>query len=237
MSNPTSTRPAPRGPLSPAKYGARMKSPMVTRAHGRSAAFSEPSGRRSGLGREDRGARGSARLLRLVGRGPGLPADGAGVGGRGGDACRRRVAGQLEDLAGIDPVRILDLVRVQPVDLRPEVRIAEVGLREIPEGVSALDGVGRRIGADFLRAQERGGTHREEGGGAERPAESGNLHTHSRAAAPERRMGNDGAPPSVGVLVGMTIDPVRGYRARYAGQAGGRRDARQRRPPISPPSR
>ena len=39
-----------------------------------------------------------------------------------------RCARQLQDLAGIDPVRIFDDVGVEPIDLGPQERIAEIGL-------------------------------------------------------------------------------------------------------------
>ena len=40
----------------------------------------------------------------------------------------RLLAGQLQHLTRIDPVRILDDIGVEPVDLRPEKRVAEISL-------------------------------------------------------------------------------------------------------------
>src|SRR5438128_1952798 len=83
---------------------------------------------------------------------------------------------KAEDLTGIDPVRILDLVGVDTIDLRPEVRVAEVVLREIPEGIAAFDGMGGGVAPRVLRESCRAGGDRDEGGGAERPPETGNIH-------------------------------------------------------------
>jgi hypothetical protein len=48
--------------------------------------------------------------------------------------------GDANRVAGIDEVRILD-VTIRVPHLRPEKRIAQIGVRDVPEGVSALDDV------------------------------------------------------------------------------------------------
>jgi len=53
--------------------------------------------------------------------------------------------------ARIDPVRILDLVGVEPVDLRPQIRVAEIGVGEIPQRIALLHGMRRGVGSDLLR--------------------------------------------------------------------------------------
>src|SRR5437879_2862632 len=49
--------------------------------------------------------------------------------------------GEVQHLARIDPVRVFHHRSVQPVDLGPEERIAEVQLRDRPEGLTPRDDV------------------------------------------------------------------------------------------------
>jgi hypothetical protein len=53
-----------------------------------------------------------------------------------------------EDLTGIDPVWILNHVGVEPVDLRPKERIAQILARQVPKGIARPDLV--RVGSGSL---------------------------------------------------------------------------------------
>ena len=64
----------------------------------------------------------------------------------GRDAVRTR---QAQDLAGIDPVRILHDGGVHAIDVGPEIRIAAILAGEIPQGVALADRVG--LGRSPLR--------------------------------------------------------------------------------------
>jgi hypothetical protein len=57
----------------------------------------------------------------------------------------RSLSRKPEHFAGIDPVRILDDVSIQPIDLRPKERITEVQLRQIPQRIATLDGMRARL--------------------------------------------------------------------------------------------
>ena len=65
-----------------------------------------------------------------------------------------------QDLAGIDPVRILDNVAIEPIDLRPEEGIPEILLRQVPEIIAPHNRVCARLGGflgfERLRCQHTG---------------------------------------------------------------------------------
>ena len=61
----------------------------------------------------------------------------------------RRSRRHQERIAGVDPVRIEDVAIFVP-DLRPEVRVAEGQVRQIPERVAGDDDVQRRLGRKRL---------------------------------------------------------------------------------------
>jgi len=55
-------------------------------------------------------------------------------------------------------MRIVDDVGIQPIDLGPQKRVAEIQLREVPQRVAAFDGVRRRcrfLRTDTSRAEQR----------------------------------------------------------------------------------
>ena len=87
----------------------------------------------------------SVRLRRIRLRRVGLDAIGFALRHRRG-GIRRRLARKGQNLARIDPVRILDDGRVEPVDLGPEQRVGEVKLGDRPERLPAGDRVcGREL--------------------------------------------------------------------------------------------
>ena len=97
--------------------------------------------------------------------------------------------GEAQHLTRVDPMRILDLVGIEPIDRGPEVRIAKVGAGEVPQRVAALDGVRRRdIGTNILRATGNGCGKAEKGGGGNRPAETRNVHALEGCGARLGRM-------------------------------------------------
>ena len=76
-----------------------------------------------------------------------------GIGRRHGrDAVR---TGQPEDLAGVDPVRILHDAGVHAVDVGPQERIAAILLGEIPQRIALADRVG--LGRGGLRERQTRG--------------------------------------------------------------------------------
>ena len=103
--------------------------------------------------REDRGANGPLLLLDALLHGERLI-------GRDGQLAR---SGDLQKLAGIDPVRIFDDVGVDPVDLGPQEGIGEIRAGEIPERVTFLHHVRATFGR-LLRERDRGNDEGDERG-------------------------------------------------------------------------
>ena len=69
----------------------------------------------------------------------------------------------MQNLTGINPVRVLDDVGVQPVDFRPQERIVEIMLREVPQRVAlrtvwvwAGSGAPHRAGGRCRRDEDQG---------------------------------------------------------------------------------